>query len=469
MPMSALVRAMEEAGPCSGKRSIDGREVVQWQVCWTGVKDPEELFERSPGRDWKVYFSGKGGDDVRIGWGSLQEWPCLPDCKIQGDLRLYGGLPFDERSGSTEVWGEFGQARFFLPALEWRLSPEGDQCNLILRRWKQGSPNEDLQCLLKQLRQWVLTCAPAIHGAAPQDMRIISRQALPDRKAWLDDVAAAQHYLGEKGWDKVVLSRSVDLRFSRPVGPARLLSALAQDWEESYLIAVQAPSGRVFLCRSPERVVSWCQDHIEAEAIAGTRNRKKNPSRDMAEAMVLQTSAKDRSEHESVTAFVETVLDTYCSSKDRVCDQGLIQLKYVQHIISRYQARLKSDQSPLKLLLALHPTPAVSGLPQKEAVAYLKEHEGAKRGWYAGALGWLEADKGDFAIGIRSALLWGDRLLVFAGAGIVTGSKPEMEWRETEAKMKNFTGLLVDWDGLLLEDSQGAKQSRQESCYYEKR
>jgi menaquinone-specific isochorismate synthase len=68
--------------------------------------------------------------------------------------------------------------------------------------------------------------------------------------------------------------------------------------------------------------------------------------------------------------------------------------------------------------------------------------EAYDRGWFAGGIGVFQGDQGDIAIGIRSALLDGDKLWLYAGAGIVPGSDADAEWQEIEAKMQNFLGLL---------------------------
>jgi menaquinone-specific isochorismate synthase len=72
--------------------------------------------------------------------------------------------------------------------------------------------------------------------------------------------------------------------------------------------------------------------------------------------------------------------------------------------------------------------------------------EGYDRGWFAGGIGVFQGDAGDVAIGIRSALVDGHKLYIYAGAGIVPGSDPDAEWQEIEAKMQNFLGLVTAED-----------------------
>ncbi|MFP8877651.1 MAG: chorismate-binding protein, partial [Myxococcota bacterium] len=93
----------------------------------------------------------------------------------------------------------------------------------------------------------------------------------------------------------------------------------------------------------------------------------------------------------------------------------------------------------------LHPTAAVAGAPRASALRWLREHEGLERGWYAGAVGVVDAQgDGEFCTALRSALLRGDEAQLFAGAGIVAGSKPEAELRETRLKLRALLDLLLE-------------------------
>ncbi|MFT4264730.1 MAG: chorismate-binding protein, partial [Nocardioides sp.] len=90
----------------------------------------------------------------------------------------------------------------------------------------------------------------------------------------------------------------------------------------------------------------------------------------------------------------------------------------------------------LDLARLLHPTPAVAGVPAEAARAAIAELEGASRGPLTGVVGWVDAHgDGEFALAIRSGVLAGDTLRLFAGAGVVTGSNPDAEVAETGAKL----------------------------------
>ncbi len=94
------------------------------------------------------------------------------------------------------------------------------------------------------------------------------------------------------------------------------------------------------------------------------------------------------------------------------------------------------------LLEEMHPTPAVGGVPTRQAVDLIRDSEPSERGWYAGPVGWIGYDATEFAVAIRSALVANDTVSIHSGAGIVAGSEPEAEWAEIENKMTNFLNVL---------------------------
>ena len=88
----------------------------------------------------------------------------------------------------------------------------------------------------------------------------------------------------------------------------------------------------------------------------------------------------------------------------------------------------------------------MGGWPVEEALALIGELEGIDRGRYAGPVGWVDAaGNGEWAVGIRSAELAGDRrsARVFAGVGVVADSDPELELAETRAKFQAMLSAII--------------------------
>ena len=92
---------------------------------------------------------------------------------------------------------------------------------------------------------------------------------------------------------------------------------------------------------------------------------------------------------------------------------------------------------------ALHPSPG--GRRSHKQGDHL-EHEPFDRGWYAGPVGWVGPESGEFAVAIRSGLVRGNTLSLYSGAGIVDGSTPDGEWSEIETKLSNALSALTGND-----------------------
>lgn len=119
---------------------------------------------------------------------------------------------------------------------------------------------------------------------------------------------------------------------------------------------------------------------------------------------------------------------------------------------TRIHATLKDAATSAATLLAeLHPTPAVCGTPRLEALQRIRALEPVPRGFYAGAVGWLDAQgDGDWYVAIRCARLQGTQLRLYAGAGIVADSQPAAEVAETAAKFAALLNALGVQDPLPL-------------------
>ena len=110
---------------------------------------------------------------------------------------------------------------------------------------------------------------------------------------------------------------------------------------------------------------------------------------------------------------------------------------HVMHIVSNVDGKLQAGLDALDVLRATFPAGTVSGAPKIRAMEIIDELEPVKRGIYAGAVGYLGFNGDmDLAIAIRTAIVKDQTLHVQAAAGVVADSVPEMEWRETEHKVR---------------------------------
>ena len=114
----------------------------------------------------------------------------------------------------------------------------------------------------------------------------------------------------------------------------------------------------------------------------------------------------------------------------------ILTLSNVHHLHTEVRANLCDDYSLLDVVGRLHPTPAVGGTPRGRALEFIREKEQLDRGWYAAPVGWIDRNRGEFAVALRSGIIEADKFALYAGCGIVGDSDPEEELAESILKLE---------------------------------
>jgi salicylate biosynthesis isochorismate synthase len=193
----------------------------------------------------------------------------------------------------------------------------------------------------------------------------------------------------------------------------------------------------VMLGTPPETVATVRKGVFHATAVAGSIGRgATDPEREDLAARLL-ASAKDRAEHRIAVEDMVRRLAGMATSVWAAEEPHVLVLPAIQHLETEIRARLDEGTTVVDALAMLHPTPAVCGEPRDAALELLAREEPFERGWYAGPVGWFDVDgNGVFAPALRSAVLAENGWRLFAGAGIVAGSRPDAEWTETRIKLE---------------------------------
>jgi isochorismate synthase len=196
---------------------------------------------------------------------------------------------------------------------------------------------------------------------------------------------------------------------------------------------------------SPELLVARDGDQVTCQPFAGSAPRSTDPGIDAAHAAALADSAKNRHEHQLVVDTMRASLAPLCADLDVAAEPQLSSTAALWHLSTPIRGTLReTSTTALDLALALHPTPAVGGVPTAAAVDLITELEG-DRGFYAGAVGWCDArGDGRWVVAIRGAQLSADRrgALAQAGGGIVAESDPDEEVAETTVKFRTILSAL---------------------------
>ena len=196
------------------------------------------------------------------------------------------------------------------------------------------------------------------------------------------------------------------------------------------------------ISHSPECFLSQRERKIVSVPIKGTRRRQ--AGHDDAVRAELSAAPKDAAELAMIVDLVRNDLGRVAiPGSVKVIDPGhLIDLTYVHHRAARVEATLRADTTLADAILAGFPAGSITGAPKLRAMQILRELEGAPRGAYCGAFGWIGAHGGDLAVAIRTASITDDHVTFHAGGGIVWDSQPASEWDEVLAKVSGFAQAM---------------------------
>ena len=286
-----------------------------------------------------------------------------------------------------------------------------------------------LQELLWMLRQPVVV-PPEAPTAPSQPHSEFSEDA------FIEAVERAKRYIFDGDIMQVVLSQRVSLPYQ--ASPLSLYRALRALNPSPYMFYFDMGGFHV-VGASPEILVRLESGMITVRPIAGTRPRGASRDQDAALERELLADPKERAEH-------VMLMDLGRNDIGRVAQVGSVHVtenmtierySHVMHIVSNVDAKLKPGLDAMAVLKATFPAGTVSGAPKVRAMQIIDELEPAKRGIYAGAVGYLGFNGDmDLAIAIRTAVVKDGRLYVQAGAGIVADSVPKNEWIETQNKAR---------------------------------
>ncbi len=261
------------------------------------------------------------------------------------------------------------------------------------------------------------------------------------RATYRDAVKRAADDIGAGQLAKVVVAREVEGLGN--VDPAMVLARLATRFGSCAVFGFgRGPS--CFLGASPEVLVELDGDLVTTFAVAGTAPRGSTPGEDEENSRKLVSDPKELAEHRYVVDYLRTRLALAGVRLNPPGNTEVRALPGILHLSTMVTGRI--DPQPglaLRLVGALHPTPAVGGTPRTFAQRWIDENESLDRGWYAAPVGWIDhRGCGSFYVALRSALAGPEGLRLFAGAGIVAGSDPEQELIETDIKLAAILDVL---------------------------
>eukprot|EP00980_Cylindrotheca_fusiformis_P013254 scaffold3373_cov137-Cylindrotheca_fusiformis.AAC.14 len=464
-------------------------------LCWLQAQT------RSNGQPPSLYFATAEGTVEAAAFGSAVtlEVTTLEDSywemvrQLAPNSHLYGGQRFDTTTEANQMgdeWKAFSKGFWMLPAIEVRREKlnHNDTSRAITTIAVNLFPNADditagsgfapaASKVLELLRHVtdMATSAKPPTTLPPVLSRISTYASNIDGQDLYEtgvSAALAEFEANNSGLEKVVLARRMDLSFSKYAKVAAL--DILRKWKfgskpggHLFYINPGGTSGEFFGC-TPERLFRVRDGRVLSEALAGTRPRGSTQQADEELSRQLFVSSKDQRENTITGSFIRATFDEMRkeelvenkhmlngSATGEYTDGGTFyvrRLRHLQHLCQRYECNLSNSDVSTEaiqfLLNNLHPTPAVGGYPQKQAMDFIREYEtvGFDRGFYSGPVGFVSKDTAEIVVAIRSGLVsqtaQRSKVSVFAGAGIVPGSNVQGEWAETAYKLAVVSSIF---------------------------
>lgn len=381
-------------------------------------------------------------------WAVQNEWNRLMENNIsniekEGNTSigalLFGGFSFDPDKDRTDLWRNYEEAKMVVPSF--MLTRIGGRNYLTINKLvNAGDKSENILHNITEKQKKIFQ---QDDQAQHQENSILNQKDI-NVDEWLNSVAEVVGEIKLGYVKKVVLARELRLKMKEKVDVAPILARLLIDQPKSYVFALESKND-CFVGASPELLVKKEKDKLTSMCLAGTTSRGATLAEDERLGSELLNDHKNLYEHALVVEMIKNVMESHCSEVEIAKWPTLYDLKNVKHLYTPVKGVCKEGVSLLEMVEGLHPTPALGGYPKEMSMANIRKNEVLDRGWYAAPIGWMDNKcDGEFSVAIRSSLIQGSKVTLFAGSGIVEESKPVEEYYETEIK---FEAMLSAFRG----------------------
>lgn len=237
---------------------------------------------------------------------------------------------------------------------------------------------------------------------------------------------------------KLVIARHV-LEMQYVVGdPEALFLHACRLYPHQYIALVNMEHAGTWLMATPEVLIEGDGHNYRTMALAGTQKMPVN----YRPGQELKWSEKNRKEQRYVANYILDTLSPLTQTLDHGHPHTTMAAQLL-HLRTDFNFTLKDDVPLGDVLDALHPTPAVCGIPKETAKKLILEHEKDKRKYYSGFCGPYDPEgETHLYVTLRCMEIVGEHYILHAGGGIVPESKENEEWKETEMKLNTMRDVL---------------------------
>ena len=240
------------------------------------------------------------------------------------------------------------------------------------------------------------------------------------------------------GYRKIVLSRTKSI-INNNLNLFDLFKKLENSYPNAMIFLVNHPEAGTWIGATPEILLVKDNNKTETMALAGTQF--------VADIKSANWESKELDEQRVVMEFIENILNKHNIQYSSKGPYTKIAAKnndgYLIHLSTNYS--MVDIYNYYEMILDLHPTPAVSGLPKNKSIQFILENEGYDRKYYTGFLGPVNVINENtlkLFVNLRSMEIFKNKFLLYLGGGLNKDSIPLKEWEETENKAKTLAQII---------------------------
>jgi isochorismate synthase len=267
-----------------------------------------------------------------------------------------------------------------------------------------------------------------------------------DKQAFMSFVTKGKEKINLGILTKVIAARTCTLEIHQPFSPAAAFRSLCAAYPNTFVCMVSHESSGTWLAASPELLLQLDHNNMaHTVSLAGTKRKS-------ATCMGLNGcqdsecwTDKEINEQVLVTEFIKDVFIKSGGSIAPTFSPKVYTVGNICHLKTEMNINLHiEDHFDFDaLIMNLHPTPAICGMPKQTALEFTRVNESFDRALYGGFLGPVNYQhKINFFVNIRCMQLLDNKVIVYAGAGITHDSDPESEWEETKLKCEMISEVI---------------------------
>lgn len=290
----------------------------------------------------------------------------------------------------------------------------------------------DIYCTAASLPR--LTFAPTVQT---KFSALVPKLKSTGRSQYQGLVKSIKQFIASGKARKVIAARVLTMPRPEGFNEVKLFTALCSAYAHAFVSLVYTPQYGMWVGASPEVLLTGANNRFTTYSLAGTKANT---------AANLKTGWGDKEKEEQaiVSRYIGQSVARVTKQPPVVKGPVTATAGNLLHLLTTFTYNnVPADKWP-QLVKALHPTPAVAGLPQRAAIQFITSAEPNPRSFYSGYLGPVNLDgRINLFVNLRCMQVFKNKLAIYVGCGITADSEPAKEWNETGIKSQTLLNVIA--------------------------